>query len=235
MSHEPKDERSQPLERVRVLIADDHPLVREGLKSVLRRQDIEVVGEASTGRQAVEAAERLNPDVAILDIRMPDMDGLQALAAIKKSTPTVSVLMLTSYEDKEYLLKAVLGGAAGYLLKGSSSRDLVGFVRRIADGESIIDTGSMARVLDSAAGEAEAPSVAADRLIEPLSGRETAILRGLTRGLKNQELAVLLEVKETTVKTHIRHLFRKLRVSDRTQAVVWAARHGLMEIPSSGK
>jgi DNA-binding NarL/FixJ family response regulator len=182
----------------------------------------------------VEAAERLKPDVAILDIRMADMDGLQALSAIKESAPSVSVLVLTSYEDKEYLLKAILGGAAGYLLKGSSSRDLVDFVRRLAEGEHVIDTASLADVLDSFAARPAAPIAAEGPLNESLSARETAILRGLARGLKNQELAVLLEVKETTIKTHIRHLFRKLRVSDRTQAVVWAARHGLMEIPGSG-
>jgi DNA-binding NarL/FixJ family response regulator len=211
---------------ITVFLADDHPLVREGLKSVLMSSGIEVVGEAADGLAAVEGVQRTHPHVVLLDVRMPGMTGLEALRTIKRSAPLTSVLMLTSYEDAGYLLEAIAGGAAGYLLKGISGHGLAGLVKRVAEGERILDQEAMAKVLRHMA-EPLATRSGTDLGLSALSPREHQILQCMARGLRNREIAALLGIKESTLKTHVNHLFDKLQVSDRTQAVLWAARNGV--------
>ena len=213
---------------IRVVIADDHPVVREGLKSVLAIPEIQVVGEAASGTEAVRVVRKLKPDVAILDIKMPKMDGLQALRLIKERSPGTAVLMLTNYDDPAFLMSAVAGGAAGYMLKGASSQDLVDLVLAMGDGEDVMKPENLLRVLQGLAETQEGFYLTARRADPSLSTREMDILRLLAEGHKNQEMARVLGVSIATVKSHLYHLFKKIGVSDRTQAVLWATRNGLI-------
>ncbi len=213
---------------IRVVIADDHPVVREGLKSVLAIPEIQVVGEAASGTEAVRVVRKLKPDVAILDIKMPKMDGLQALRLIKERSPGTAVLMLTNYDDPAFLMSAVAGGAAGYMLKGASSQDLVDLVLAMGDGEDVMKPENLLRVLQGLAETQEGFYLSARRADPSLSTREMDILRLLAEGHKNQEMARVLGVSIATVKSHLYHLFKKIGVSDRTQAVLWATRNGLI-------
>lgn len=216
-----------PAVPVRVLIADDHPVVRDGLRHALAAPDVEVVGEAATGKEALAAAHRLKPDILVLDIRMPDMDGLAALRAVKETCPHTAVIIFTSFEDPQYLKEAVLGGAAGYVLKATGGQELLATVRRVADGDATIDQTLMALVLgeDSRIGAGAKNPTAAAAL--NLTEREMQILRCILVGLRNAEIASLLHLRLNTVKVHCHRLFLKLGVSCRTQALLWASRHGI--------
>lgn len=211
--------------RIRILIADDHPVFREGLKTVLDKPGLVIIGEAATGTEAIAQAAALKPDIILLDVRMPEMDGLQALRAIKAVNPGIPVVILTTYESNDFLWSAILGGAAGYILKGSSSGDLISLIRRVTEGETVLDPGQLQEMnvrfsrapgLESGSQLDEEPS---------LTARERQILRFLADGLKNQDIARRLGVRLATVKSHTNHIFQKIRVSDRTQAVIWAYRH----------
>ncbi|MFQ5796545.1 MAG: response regulator [Candidatus Bipolaricaulia bacterium] len=218
-------------QKITVLIADDHPMVREGLRSMLREEGIRVVDEAKNGREAVRKAKALSPQILLLDIRMPDMDGLAALRAIKEEQPAVSVIMITIYENPGYLLKAVAAGAAGYLLKGISRDELVEVIHRIADGESLIDRKLLREVIENLIqerGKTTAIDEEALERIEALTIREREVLRLIVEGLSTREIAEVLDVGEGTVKTHVHHIITKLHVSDRTQAAVWAVQNGLV-------
>ncbi|NOY98514.1 MAG: response regulator transcription factor [Chloroflexi bacterium] len=211
--------------RVRVLIADDHGVVRAGLTGLLQGAGFDVVGAAATGRQAVEMAARFRPDVVLLDIRMPDMDGLQALKAIKTSQPRTAVIVFTTYANPEYLAQAVALGAAGYLTKETEPERIPEAVRRVAAGESILDHQMLQTALRLAVRPAETP-------LEPftpvaLTDQEQRVLSLIARGFTNHQIAEALSISRNTVKTHVRHIFEKLDVSDRTQAAVWALRHGV--------
>ncbi len=210
---------------IRVLIADDHGVVREGLRALLTGAGLDVVGEAATGREALALAEQLRPQVVLLDIRMPDMDGLQALVAIKAALPETAVLMLTTYANPEYLARAVSLGAAGYLSKEVDPQRIPQAVRAVAGGETVIER----EVLLAALQESAAPRPAADEHVPSLTEAEERVLRLIARGLSNDAIAEALSVSRNTVKTHVRHIFEKLGVSDRTQAAIWALRHGLGE------
>lgn len=216
---------------VRVVIADDHPIVRDGLRHALAAPDIEVVGEAATGKEALAAAHLLKPHILILDIRMPDMDGLAALQAVKESCPLTAVVIFTSFEDVGYLREAVLQGAAGYVLKATGSQELLATVRRVADGDTVIDPSTLGRIL----GEGEASGRLRDSFAagapENLTRRELQTLRCIRAGLRNTDIAALLRLRPNTVKVHCHRLFRKLGVSDRTQAILWADRHGIRPSP----
>ncbi|MGA9751803.1 MAG: response regulator transcription factor [Acidobacteriota bacterium] len=218
---------------IRVVIADDHPVVREGLKSVLAIPEIQVVGEAASGAEAVRVVRRLKPDVAILDIKMPKMDGLQALRLIKERSPGTAVLMLTNYDDPAFLMSAVAGGAAGYMLKGASSQDLLDLVMALGDGEDVMKPENLLHVLQGLAETQEGFYLSARRADPSLSVREMDILRLLAGGQKNQEMARVLGLSIATVKSHLYHLFKKIGVSDRTQALLWATRNGLIGPASS--
>lgn len=208
---------------IRLLIADDHEVVRSGLKSLVAGTEIEVVGEAGTADESVRLAEELRPDVVLLDIRMPDNDGLNALSRIKLSKADLPVLMLSTYDNPTYVARAVALGACGYLLKGLTRDDLLAAIRRVAAGGDAWTREELRRVTGALA----TPRVAADVEV-PLTQRESEVLRQLAFGLTNKEIAQALGISYETVKEHVQHVLRKVGVSDRTQAAVWAVRKGLV-------
>lgn len=212
---------------IKVLLVDDHAIWRGGVRSLLEDTEFDVVGEASSGKEAVEAARRVNPQLILLDIRMSGGDGLDALAALKAAHPQTAVVMLTTYDNPTYMARAVAGGAAGYLLKGADSDELLAALRAVANGELLLSASELVRSLRGISKDAASSS----DLIEPLTKREQEVLRLLSTGLSNREIAALLFVADSTVKTHVEHIIGKLGVSDRTQAAVWAARFGLADIP----
>jgi DNA-binding NarL/FixJ family response regulator len=210
---------------IRVLVADDHRLFYEGLKMVLDRDGIEVVGHALTGRQTVEMASDIEPDVILLDIRMPDMDGLQALAALKSTLPEASVIVLTSYNNPQYITRAITLGAAGFLIKDVEPEAVPQAIRAVANGEAIIDR----EILDTVAKElsnATTP-IGMKREAPSLTPQEIRIIQLIAEGLDNNTIAEILTVSPNTVKTHVSNIFTKIGVSDRTQAAIWAIRRGM--------
>jgi NarL family two-component system response regulator LiaR len=207
---------------VRVLLVDDHPVVRQGLRALLSTQDgIEVVGEADDGEAAVAAAERLSPDVVLMDVVMPGMDGVEALRRIGERRPQTRVVMLTSYADERRAMEAVDAGASGFLLKDASPRDVAAAIRAAHRGEAVLHPSVAAKLL---AERRRPPAAHAD-----LTARELEVLRLIARGLQNKQIAAQLHVSEKTVKTHVSAILRKLDVADRTQAAMYAVRERLAE------
>jgi DNA-binding NarL/FixJ family response regulator len=218
------------LDSIRVLIADDHPMIREGLQSMLSGGGIQVVGEASTGREAVDLAAQLNPSIVLMDVRMPDVDGLEATRMLHRQQPALPVIIVTTYENPAYMAKAVAAGAAGYILKGTSRDELLLAVRTVAEGGMLWDRGLMQQVVrKTVQGLPEIPSQDEEHLVEPLTTRESEILTLIAQGMNNREISEVLSVTVSTVKTHIEHILSKLQASDRVQAAVWAVRHGYIE------
>jgi DNA-binding NarL/FixJ family response regulator len=206
---------------IRVLIADDHAVVREGLRTFLDLQDgIEVVGEAADGEQAIAEAERLRPDVVLIDLVMPQLDGVQAMRELRERMPRTRAIVLTSFLDDERLLPAMRAGAAGYLLKNVQPAELARAVRAAAEGETLIDPAVATRLVEALGDERDEP---ADRL----TPREREVLALVGRGFANKRIALELGIAEKTVKTHVSNVLAKLGVSDRTQAALYAARLGL--------
>jgi DNA-binding NarL/FixJ family response regulator len=205
---------------IRVLVADDHAVVREGLRTFLHLQKgIEVVGEAGDGAQAVAEARRLTPDVVLMDLVMPELDGIEAMRRIRDEQPATRVIVLTSFGDDDKLLAAVRAGAAGYLLKTAGPAEVVRAIRAAHAGEAVIDPKAAGRLLGAlAATEPESHT---------LTPRELEVLALLCRGLANKRIALELGLSEKTVKAHIGHIFAKLGVTDRTQAALLAVREGL--------
>lgn len=212
---------------IRIVIADDHGIVREGLRALLTRPGIQVIGEADSGAKAVELARMLQPDLMLLDIRMPDGDGLQALAQIKAVSPSTSVIILTTYANPGYLARAISGGASGYLSKEVNPEQIVRAVRAAAAGDELIDRSLLQSALAQAVDYSPPTPEPTEIPIESLSERELEVLRLIAAGMNNAMIAETLNVSLATVKTHVRHILDKLHVSDRTQAALWAARHGL--------
>jgi NarL family two-component system response regulator LiaR len=201
-----------------VLVADDHAVVREGLRTFLELQEgIEVAGEATDGREAVDEAERLQPDVVLMDLVMPRLDGVEAMRELRRRVPGARVVMLTSFLEDERLLPALRAGAAGYLLKNVEPRELARSIRLAAAGEALIDPSVAARLVDA---------LGSDRRVEQakLTPREQEVLDLIGRGYANKRIALELGIAEKTVKTHVSHVLAKLGVSDRTQAALYAAR-----------
>jgi DNA-binding NarL/FixJ family response regulator len=186
---------------------------------------LEIVGEAVNGRQALSLCRRLRPDLVLMDVRMPDLDGLAATRAIKQECPGTSVILVTMHENADYLLEAIKAGAAGYVLKGATKRELVSAVRRVLAGESVLEPDLTSQLLRRLARE---PRRDAPTPVEPLTPREREVLRLVARGYTNQEIATELTLSRSTVKTHLEHIIAKLDVSDRTQAAVRAAELGLL-------
>lgn len=215
-------------DRARVIIADDHELSRAGIRSMLAgEREMELVGEASTGREALDLCQLLHPDLALLDVRMPEMDGLQATRAIKEACPDVSVIIVTMHEDADYLLAAIRAGAAGYLLKDTGRRELLAAVRRVLRGESFLNTELTQRLLQRMASEKQPATE--EPLPEPLTPREHDVLHLMAQGKTNREIASNLVISPLTVKVHVQHIIAKLNVSDRTQAAVRATELGLLK------
>jgi DNA-binding NarL/FixJ family response regulator/two-component sensor histidine kinase len=218
---------------IRVLIVDDHPMVREGLRSMLNVKGVCVAEEAATGNEAVEQVRSLRPDVVLMDVRMPDMDGLAATEVVKREAPTTSVIIVTSYESKDYLRRAIAAGAAGYLLKGMSRETLVNAIKVVRGGGSLIESSLLGELLHDLG--IEGPRVKeSDGLLETLTPREQQVLQLLVQGLTNKEIAARMHYSMGTVKNVVQRLIEKLGVSDRTQAAVLAVRTGMItsEFPS---
>ena len=200
---------------IRVLVVDDHAVVRQGLRTFLSLQDgIEVVGEASDGREAIAAAQRLRPDVVLMDLVMPRVDGVQAMRELRDHVPGARVIVLTSFLEDDRLLPAIRAGAAGYLLKNVEPSELARAVRTADAGEALIDPAVAARLVDALASD--------HRPEQPLTAREQDVLDLLARGYANKRIARELGIAEKTVKTHVSHVLAKLGVSDRTQAALYA-------------
>lgn len=215
---------------IRILLVDDQSIVREGIRSMLSPEpDMMVVGEAQDGNAALRAVIELVPDVVLMDVRMPGMDGLTALERLKQISPRTSVIMVTLYDDPDYLMRAVSAGAAGYILKDANREDLIRAVRVTADGGAIVDPSMLPQLLGkmSAMMAEPTPEIARMRLAE-LTERELEVLRLVAEGHTNQEIAAVLIISPTTVKTHVQNILQKLDVSDRTQAAVYAVRCGLI-------
>jgi DNA-binding NarL/FixJ family response regulator len=208
---------------IRLLVADDHEVVRCGLRSLLAGTDIEVVAEVGTGEAAIRYAEESDPDVVLLDVRMPQGDGLTALGRIKLVKPDMPVLMLSTFDNPTYVARAVAYGASGYILKGCTRDELIRAIRSAAAGESAWTRDELRRVTGALA----TPRLAADVEV-PLTQRESEVLRQLALGLTNKEIALALHISYETVKEHVQHILRKIGVSDRTQAAVWAVRKKLV-------
>jgi len=212
---------------IRVLVADDHPVVREGLKSILTSAGIEVVGEATTGAQAVGMCEQMRPDVLIMDIRMPVMDGISAMAALKRQASPTSVIVLTASTNLQHLIRSVICGAAGYFLKGVSCEELIAAIRSVAAGESLLKVRDLHSVLDHILKEDARTAPFAVTKMSSLTPREREILGLVVQGLTNKQIGEVLSLSAATVRAHIEHIIAKLGVSNRTQAAVWEVRAGV--------
>lgn len=211
--------------RTTVLIVDDHPMVREGLRSMLISRDIEVVGEADSGSEAVQKVRELHPEVVLMDVRMPDMDGLTATEIIKKEWPDIAIIIITAYESMEYLKRAVLAGAAGYVLKGISQTALSNAIEVVKSGGSLIENRMLQALLREISQEQREPVKIHG--IDALSPREMEVLQLLVGGLSNKEIAQQMHYSVGTVKNTVQRIIEKLGVSDRTQAAVLAVKAGL--------
>jgi two-component system NarL family response regulator len=219
------------MERIKVLIADDHRVVREGLCAILKtKEDIEVVGEAQDGQEAVEKARALLPDVILMDVSMPRMTGVEATRIIKREFPHIGIVALTMYEEQQYIFDLVRAGATGYLLKDTDSAQIVAAIRAIYRGESLIHPSVATKILAEfsllAQGKSKKPSWEEHDLTE----REITVLRLVADGKTNKEIANTLDLSEKTVKNHVRNIFHKLQVYDRTQAAILGIRKGLIEL-----
>jgi DNA-binding NarL/FixJ family response regulator len=214
---------------VRVLLVDDQPLLRTGFRMVLGAEpDVDVVGEAGDGAEGVELARRLLPDVVLMDIRMPRMDGVAATKAIVAARLPVRVLILTTFDLDEYVVGALRAGASGFLAKDVPAEDLVTAIRTVAAGEAVVAPRILRRLLDQFGTFLPDPNAAPAARVDVLTEREREVLIQVARGLSNAEIAAELSVSETTVKTHVGHVLTKLGLRDRVQAVVLAYETGLV-------
>lgn len=215
---------------IRVLLVDDQSLFREGLETLLSvHKDIQVIGQASNGQEAVEVATKLQPDVVLMDVRMPILDGVRATRLLKEALPQCKVIVLTTFDDDEYIFDALRTGAVGYLLKDVASAQLVEAIRAAERGESILEPSVAAKVIaEFSRVSSMVPAVQMGQLVEPLSERELEILAMIASGASNKEIANQLFIAEGTVKNHVTHILGKLGVRDRTQAALKARELGLL-------
>lgn len=211
------------MDKIRILVADDHEVVRTGLRSMLAGSDVEIVAEVGTGEDAVRYALENEVDVVLLDIRMPKGDGLNALGRIKLEKQDLPVLMLSTFDNPTYIARSVALGASGYVLKGCTREELLDAIRKAAAGDNVWTRDELRRVTGALA----TPRLGADVEV-PLTQRESEVLRQLAYGLTNKEIAMALNISYETVKEHVQHILRKIGVSDRTQAAVWAVRNQLV-------
>jgi DNA-binding NarL/FixJ family response regulator len=212
------------MEKIRILIADDHPVIREGLSAMLSRQpDFMILGEAENGKDAVKKARQLRPDIVLMDLRMPEMDGVEAMKRIRQDNPKTKFIILTTYKDGDYIFKGIEAGARAYLLKDAKREDVYNAIRIVHEGGSILQPEITAKVLDRF-------SEISQQIQEPevLSARELEILRLIAKGTSNKEIASNLGLYESTVKTHVHNIFHRLGVNDRAEAVAQAIKRGLI-------
>jgi DNA-binding NarL/FixJ family response regulator len=217
------DQNNRPV--ITVMVVDDHEIWRDGVRSMLKNTEFEVVGEAASGKEALDTIAGIHPRLVLLDIRMAGGDGFETLTALKGCYSQLSVVMLTTYSNPTYMARAVAGGASGYLLKGVKRQELLKALRSVADGETLLSREDLIHSLRCVSEQ----SHGSEELAEPLTPREVEVLRLLATGLSNRDIASLLFIGEGTVKTHVEHIIGKLAVSDRVQAAVWAARQGMVE------
>jgi DNA-binding NarL/FixJ family response regulator len=218
-------------EAIHILLADDHHVLRQGIAQVLDAQtDMTVVAQAGNGRQAVKAAGEFQPDIALLDINMPEMDGVEAARRIRAESPNTGIIILTMYRRDEYVFEAIKAGASGYLLKEVELDELLDAIRAVARGEAVIDPAIAGRVL----AEFRQPKRSKDPVEPALAERDVEILGLLARGLSNQEIADQLFISEKTVRNRLSLVFRQLHLENRTQAALYALREGLAE-PDEGE
>ena len=208
--------------KISLLIADDHEMLRSGVKALLTGTEIEVIAEAATGQAAVAYALEHDVDVVLMDVRMPDGDGVTALGRIKLNKPNLPILMFSGNDNPTYASRAVALGASGYLLKNCTRDELVNAIRKVAAGEIIFTREELRRMTSSLA----TPRLAADVEV-PLTKREGEVLRQLANGLANKHIAEMLHISHATINEYNKSIFRKLSVTDRTQAAVWAVRKGI--------
>ena len=211
----------------RVLIADDEDLMRAGLIELLTADpDIEIVGQASTGREAVDRTRRLTPDVVVMDVRMPDLDGIAATSELSRVAPDARVLILTTFEEDDYVFGALRAGASGFILKRARPEELIAAVHTIAAGDSLLSPSVTRRVIGRLA-QQPTPQVADQAKLDRLTPREREVLEFVARGLSNKEIAEALGVEESTIRTHVKRILMKLGLRDRVQAVIFAYETGV--------
>ena len=213
------------------MIADDHQVVREGLSAILNaREDIEVIAEAKDGIEAVEKAKTLKPDVILMDISMPRMNGIEATRRIKLEHPQIGIVVLTMYQDEEYIFDLVKAGATGYMLKTSDSSQILKAIRSTYQGESLIQPSVASKILSEFSHLSQPRPAKPPRPAKELTDRELEVIRRVADGKTNKEIANLLNISEKTVKNHVRNIFHKLDVDDRTQAAIYAIKKGLIPL-----
>jgi len=208
---------------IRILICDDHEVIRTGMASLLAGTDIQIIAEAANGKDALRIAQKEKPDVVLLDIRMPDGDGLSTLEKLHAKVPESKVVMLSTYDNPTYVARAVALGAVDYILKGAPREDIITTITAAAAGEAPSRCGALKKI----AGAMKTRQALDDEDV-PLTQRETQVLRHVALGLSNREIGRSLEISVETVKEHVQNILRKIAVSDRTQAAVWAVRKGLV-------
>ncbi|HTK88520.1 MAG TPA: response regulator transcription factor [Nitrospiraceae bacterium] len=219
------------MDRIKVLIVDDHRVVREGLSAILKsKENIQVLGEAQDGQEAVEKARSLLPDVILMDVSMPKMTGVEATRIIKREFPHIGIIALTMYEEQQYIFDLVRGGATGYLLKDSDSDQIVKAIQSVYRGDSLIHPAVASKILAEFSLMTQKKGKKSGWVEHDLTEREITVLRLVADGKTNKEIANNLDLSEKTVKNHVRNIFHKLQVYDRTQAAILAIRKGLIEL-----
>ncbi|MEL7562119.1 response regulator transcription factor [Dehalogenimonas sp. 4OHTPN] len=215
----------ESIEKIKVLLADDHVIVREGTKEMVERQpDMKVVAEASDGVEAVELARIYRPDVIVMDIAMPNMNGIEATKQIKKFLPTTAVLILTAYDSDQYIMALLEAGAAGYLLKNVRGNQLIDAIRAVFSGESILQPSTTRRVIDHL--KTKAVKLEEESPVNTLTEREMEVLKLAAKGVSNRDIAEQLFVSNRTVQTHLSNIFKKLAVASRTEAILYGLKRG---------
>ena len=215
------------MEKIRLMVVDDHELVRMGLKAILEAEDdIEVVGEASSAREAISAVPYLSPSVVLMDIRMEGMNGIEACRLIKSASPRVNVVMLTSFSEEEAVMSSIMAGASGYLLKNLGRADLLKSIRAVAQGQNLLDPAVTSKVMERLR---QLTAKEQDRALNVISVREKEVLALIAQGLTNKEIAEKLFISENTARNHVSRILDKLGLARRSEAAAFAAQHGLLD------